>query len=594
MLIEDYGLIGDLQTAALVGRDGSIDWLCFPRFDSGACFAGLLGTDRNGRWLLAPDCAVERVERRYSERSLAHELDFHTELGVVRVTDFMPPRGTDPDVVRIVEGLEGSVPMRMELVIRFDYGSVVPWVRRLDDDTRIAVAGPDALAFRSSVPVRGENMSTVAEFTAAPGERETFVLTWFASHLEPPRAITPQHALDDTNEFWNDWLRTCGYGGRYAEAVFRSLMTLKAMTYAPTGGLVAAPTTSLPEQLGGVRNWDYRYCWLRDASFALAALVENGFVEEAGAWRSWLLRAVAGDPDDLQIMYGPAGERRLTEMELDWLDGFEASRPVRIGNGASEQFQLDVYGEVLDVLYQARRRGLPPDDSAWALCIHLLRNLERRWHEPDEGIWEVRGPRRHFTHSKVMAWVAFDRGLRLIDELGRDGPVDRWRAVRDEIQAEVLERGYDEELGSFVQSYDSKRLDASLLTIPLYGFLPADDPRVRGTLEAVRRELLVDGFVQRYRHDEEVAAIDGLPPGEGAFFLCSFWFVDNLILLGDLDEAREMFERLLSLRNDLGLLSEEYEPTLQRLVGNFPQAFSHIGLVNTALRLDAALRARDA
>jgi GH15 family glucan-1,4-alpha-glucosidase len=593
MQIEDYGLIGDLQTAALVGKDGSIDWLCFPRFDSGACFAGLLGTDRNGRWLITPDCEIDRVERRYSERSLAHELDFHTEHGVVRVTDFMPPRGTDPDVVRIVEGLEGGVPMRMELVIRFDYGSVVPWVRRLDDDTRIAVAGPDGLAFRASVPMRGENMSTVAEFTATPGERQTFVLTWFASHHAPPRAITPQHALDDTNEFWNEWLRTCGYRGRYAEAVHRSLMTLKAMTYAPTGGLVAAPTTSLPEQLGGVRNWDYRYCWLRDASFALAALVENGFVEEAGAWRSWLLRAVAGDPDDLQIMYGPAGERRLTELELDWLDGYAGSRPVRVGNGASEQFQIDVYGEVLDVLYQARRRGLPADDSAWALCIHLLRNLERRWHEPDEGIWEVRGPRRHFTHSKVMAWVAFDRGLRLIEELGREGPDDRWRAVRDEIHAEVLERGYDEELGSFVQSYDSKRLDASLLTIPLYGFLPPDDPRVRSTLEAIRRELLVDGFVQRYRHDEEVAAIDGLPPGEGAFFLCSFWFVDNLILLGELDEAREMFERLLSLRNELGLLSEEYEPTLQRLVGNFPQAFSHIGLVNTALRLDAALTRRE-
>ena len=589
MLIEDYGLISDLQTAALVGFDGSIDWLCFPRFDSGACFAALLGTERNGRWLMAPDCRIERVERRYAERSLVHELDFHTEHGVVRVTDFMPPRGTDPDLVRIVEGIEGQVPMRMELVIRFDYGSVVPWVRRLDDDTRIAIAGPDALAFRSTVPLRGENLSTVAEFVAEPGEKQSFVLTWFASHLDPPRAITPQHALDDTCSFWGDWLRTCGYEGRYAGAVFRSLMTLKALTYAPTGGLVAAPTTSLPEQVGGVRNWDYRYCWLRDASFALAALVENGYVEEAGAWRSWLLRAVAGDPDDLQIMYGPAGERRLTELEIDWLDGYAGSRPVRVGNGASEQFQLDVYGEVLDVLYQARRRGLAPDDSAWALCIHLLRNLEQRWREPDEGIWEVRGPRRHFTHSKVMAWVAFDRGLRLIEEMGREGPTDRWRGVRDEIHAEVLERGYDEELGSFIQAYGAKRLDASLLTIPLYGFLPPDDPRVRGTLEAVRRELLVDGFVQRYRHDEDVQAIDGLPPGEGAFFLCSFWFVDNLILLGDLDEAVEMFERLLALRNDLGLLSEEYDPGLKRLVGNFPQAFSHIGLVNTALRLDAAL-----
>ena len=593
MLIEDYGLIGDLQTAALVGGDGSIDWLCFPRFDSGACFAALLGSERNGRWLIAPDCRIDRVERRYSKHSLVHELDFHTEHGVVRVSDFMPPRGDDPDVVRIVEGLEGQVPMRMELVIRFDYGSVVPWVKRLDDDTRIAVAGPDALAFRASVPVRGENLSTVAEFAAEPGERQTFVLTWYQSHRDPPRAITPEHALEDTCSFWRDWLRGCGYAGRYTDAVFHSLMTLKALTYAPTGGLVAAPTTSLPEQLGGVRNWDYRYCWLRDASFALTALVESGFVEEAGAWRMWLLRAVAGDPDDLQIMYGPAGERRLTEMEVDWLDGYADSRPVRVGNGATEQFQLDVYGEVLDVLYQARRRGLPADDSAWALCIHLLRNLEIRWHEPDEGIWEVRGPRRHFTHSKVMAWVAFDRGLRLIEELGRDGPDDRWHQVRDEIKAEVLEHGYDEELGSFVGYYGSKRLDASLLTIPLYGFLPPDDPRVRGTLEAVRRELLVDGFVQRYRHDQETQHIDGLPPGEGAFFLCSFWFVDNLILLGELDEAREMFERLLSLRNDMGLLSEEYDPTLGRLVGNFPQAFSHIGLINTAHRPERAFLKQD-
>jgi GH15 family glucan-1,4-alpha-glucosidase len=589
MRIEDYGLIGDLQTAALVGLDGSIDWLCFPRFDSGACFAALLGDERNGRWLLAPDCRVERVERRYRERTLVHELDFHTEHGVVRVCDFMPPRGTDPDVVRIVEGIEGRVPMRMELVIRFDYGLVVPWVRRLDDDTRVAIAGPDALAFRTTVPVRGENMSTVAEFAMEAGERQSFVLTWFPSHHDPPRAITPEHALEDTCGFWREWLHTCGYAGRYAQPVFRSLMTLKAMTYGPTGGLVAAPTTSLPEQLGGVRNWDYRYCWLRDASFALVALLENGFVEEADAWRSWLLRAVAGDPDDLQIMYGPAGERRLAEYELEWLDGYAGSRPVRVGNSASEQFQLDVYGEVLDVLYQARRRGLPANDSAWALCMHLLRYLEGRWREPDEGIWEVRGPRRHFTHSKVMAWVAFDRGIRLIEELEREGPIERWRAVRDEIHAEVCERGYDEELGSFVQAYDAKRLDASLLTIPLFGFLPPEDPRVRGTLEAVRQELLVDGFVQRYRHDEEVETVDGLPPGEGAFFLCSFWFVDNLILLGDLDEAEEMFERLLSLRNDLGLLSEEYEPTLERLVGNFPQAFSHIGLVNTALRLDRAL-----
>jgi GH15 family glucan-1,4-alpha-glucosidase len=590
MRIEDYGLIGDLQTAALVGRNGSIDWLCFPRFDSGACFAALLGNDENGRWLLTPDCEIERVERRYREHSLVHELDFHTDHGSVRVIDFMPPRGDAPDVVRIVEGLEGSVPMRMELVLRFDYGRIVPWVRRLEDDTRIAIAGPDAVAFRTPVDVRGENLSTVADFTVEAGERIPFVLTWFPSHREPPRAITPDHAYQDTCEYWDEWLVPCTFGGRYADAVFRSLMVLKAMTYGPTGGIVAAPTTSLPEQIGGVRNWDYRYCWLRDASFALAALVGNGFVEEAGAWRAWLLRAVAGDPEGIQIMYGPAGERRLLEFELPWLDGYEGSPPVRVGNGASTQFQLDVYGEVADVLYQARRRGLPGDDSAWALLRHLIQSLETRWREPDEGIWEVRGPRRHFTHSKVMAWVAFDRGLRLIDELGRDGPKERWVEIRDAIKAEVLERGFDEELGSFVQSYDSKRLDASLLTIPLYGFLPADDPRVRGTLEAIRRELLVDGFVQRYRHDPDVESVDGLPPGEGAFFLCSFWFVDNLILLGELDEAHVMFERLLSLRNDLGLLSEEYDPVLKRLVGNFPQAFSHIGLVNTALRLDAALQ----
>jgi len=589
MRIEDYALISDLQTAALVGLNGSIDWLCFPRFDSGACFAALLGDAANGRWLLRPDCEVERVERRYRRDSLVHELDFHTEHGVVRLVDFMPPRGADPDVVRIVEGIEGRVPMRMELVLRFDYGSVVPWVRRLDDDTRIAVAGPDAIALRTPVALRGENLSTVAEFAAEPGERVPFVLTWFPSHHPPPRAIAAEHALRDTCAFWGEWLRRCGYRGRYADAVHRSLMVLKALTYAPTGGLVAAPTTSLPERLGGVRNWDYRYCWLRDASFALAALIGNGFVEEAGAWRSWLLRAVAGDPDDLQIMYGPAGERRLVELELPWLAGYENSRPVRVGNGASAQFQLDVYGEVLDVLYQARSRGLPAYDEAWALVRHLLANLERRWHEPDEGIWEVRGPRRHFTHSKVMAWVAFDRGLQLIDEHGRDGPAERWRAVRDEIHAEVLERGYDEELGSFVQSYGSKRVDASLLTIPLFGFLPANDPRVRGTLDAVRRELLVDGFVRRYRHDEETEAVDGLPPGEGAFFLCSFWFVDNLVLLGELDEAQELFDRLLALRNDVGLLAEEYDPELGRLVGNFPQAFSHIGLVNTALLLDEAL-----
>ncbi len=590
MRIEDYGLIGDLQTAALVGLNGSIDWLCLPRFDSGACFAALLDDEWAGRWLLAPDCPVHRVERRYRERTLVHELDFHCESGSVRVIDFMPPRGEEPDVVRIVEGLEGSVPMRLELVIRFEYGSIVPWVRRLDDETRVAIAGPDALSLRTPVPMRGENLRTVAEFTVEAGQREPFVLTWYPSHHELPHAVDAEEALEQTCGFWRDWLGDRSNGGRWEEAVSRSLMVLKALTYQPTGGIVAAPTTSLPEQIGGVRNWDYRYCWLRDATFALDALLESGFEDEAQAWRSWLLRAVAGDPDDLQIMYGPAGERRLPERELSWLNGYEGSKPVRVGNGASTQFQLDVYGEVMDVLHQARRRRIGPGDESWALQRVLLANLERRWQEPDEGIWEVRGPRRHFTHSKVMAWVAMDRAVKAVEDFGRNGDVERWRRVRDEIHAQVLERGYDEELGSFVQSYDSKRLDASLLTIPLFGFLPADDPRVRGTLEAVRRELLVDGFVQRYRHDEEVEDVDGLPPGEGAFFLCSFWFVDNLVLLGELDEACEMFERLLALRNDLGLLSEEYDPGLERLVGNFPQAFSHIGLINTALLLEKALQ----
>jgi GH15 family glucan-1,4-alpha-glucosidase len=589
MRIEDYGLISDLQTAALVGANGSIDWLCLPRFDSGACFSALLGDEWDGHWRLAPDCKVLRVERCYRERTLVHELEFHTELGVARVIDFMPPRGQEPDVVRIVEGVEGTVPMRMELVIRFEYGSIVPWVQRVEDEMRVAIAGPDALALRTAVPVRGENLRTVAEFTVEAGQRSPFVLTWYPSHQETPPAIDPEQSLGETCTFWREWLGNRTYGGRWEEAVTRSLMVLKALTYQPTGGIVAAPTTSLPEQIGGVRNWDYRYCWLRDATFALDALLENGFEDEAQAWRSWLLRAVAGDPDDLQIMYGPAGERQLPERELPWLTGYEGSKPVRMGNGASTQFQLDVYGEVLDVLHQARRRHIEPDDQSWAIQRLMLANLERRWHEPDEGIWEVRGPKRHFTHSKVMAWVAFDRGVKAVEQFGREGAVERWRAARDAIHAEVLEQGFDETLGSFVQYYGSDRVDASLLTIPLFGFLRPDDPRVRGTLEAVRRELLVDGFVQRYRHDEKVEEVDGLPPGEGAFFLCSFWFVDNLVLLGDLDEATEMFERLLSLRNSLGLLSEEYDPGLKRLVGNFPQAFSHIGLINTALLLDKAL-----
>ena len=592
MRIEDYGLIGDLQTAALVGRNGSIDWLCFPRFDSGACFAALLGDEDNGRWLLAPAGEVRRVERRYREHTLVHELDFHTDEGSVRVIDFMPPRGVDPDVVRIVEGLAGEVRMRMQLVIRFDYGWIVPWVRRIAEGARIAIAGPDALALQAPVELYGENFTTVAEFTVAAGERVPFTLTWFPSHHEAPAPIDPEQALEDTCDFWREWAGTCTYNGHWREPVIRSLMVLKAMTYAPTGGIVAAPTTSLPEKLGGVRNWDYRYCWLRDATFALDALVDHGFIDEARGWRSWLLRAVAGNPDDLQIMYGPAGERRLLELELDWLPGYEESRPVRIGNGASKQFQLDVYGEVLDVLHQARMRKLEQDEDSWALQRRLLESLEERWREPDEGIWEVRGPRRHFTHSKVMTWVGFDRGIKAVEDFGHEGPVNRWRELRAEIHAEVLSRGFDRELNSFVQSYESERLDASLLTIPIVGFLPPDDPRVRGTLEAIRRELYQDGFVQRYSHDEAAEMVDGLPPGEGAFLLCTFWFIDNLALLGELDEAYELFGRMVALRNDLGLLSEEYDVELGRFCGNFPQAFSHIGLINTATILEAAFASR--
>jgi GH15 family glucan-1,4-alpha-glucosidase len=588
--IEDYGLIGDLQTAALVGRNGSIDWLCLPRFDSDACFSAILGSEWDGHWLLAPDAEIVSVERCYREDTLVHELVFETAEGSVRVIDFMPPRGADPDVVRIVEGINGTVPMRMELVIRFDYGSVVPWVQRMADGSRVAVAGPDAVSLRTPVEVRGENLRTVADFTVSAGERKPFVLTWYPSHHDEPAAIDPEQALEDTCGFWRDWIAQCTYEGRWHKAVQRSLIVLKAMTYSPTGGLVAAPTTSLPEQIGGVRNWDYRYCWLRDATFALDVLIENGFIDEARAWRRWLLRAVAGDPDDLQIMYGPAGERRLTEREVPWLAGYEGSQPVRVGNGASTQFQLDVYGEVMDVLHEARRHHLERDENSWALQGALLANLERRWREPDEGIWEVRGGRRHFTHSKVMAWVAFDRGVKAVEEFGHDGPLERWRDVRAEIHAEVLEHGFDEELASFVQSYGSQRLDASLLTIPLVGFLPPDDPRVLGTLEAIRRELFVDGFVERYLHDAD--AVDGLPPGEGAFFLCSFWFVDNLALVGQVDEAVEIFERLLALRNELGLLAEEYDRALGRQVGNFPQAFSHIGLISTAMTLDRALARR--
>jgi GH15 family glucan-1,4-alpha-glucosidase len=581
--IEDYALLGDLQAAALVERGGSIDWLCFPRFDSGACFAALLGGEQNGRWLLAP-AGGGTSTRRYLHDTVVLETTWETDEGSVRVLDFMPPRGQAPDVVRIVEGIGGRVRMRSELVIRFDYGHVVPWVRRIGDD-RIAVAGPDALCFRTPAHTRGENMRTVSELTVDEGERVPFVLTWFPSHEEPPPAIDPEQALAETESFWREWNARCKVPlpGEWRDLIHRSLMVLKALTYGPTGGIVAAPTTSLPEWIGGVRNWDYRYCWLRDATLTLLALLNGSHAEEAAAWQSWLLRAVAGDPADLQIMYGVAGERRLTEAELPWLAGYERSAPVRIGNAASEQLQLDVYGEVMDALYQARAHGLPFERSAWALQTTLLEYLERAWREPDDGIWEIRGERRHFVHSKAMAWVAFDRAVRSVEQQGVDGPLDRWGALRDEIHGDVCEHGYDERLGTFTQSYGSPELDASLLLLPLVGFLPASDPRIRGTVEAVERELLHDGLVLRYRTRD--GGVDGLPPGEGVFLPCSFWLVDCLELLGRHDEAHALFRRLVSLANDVGLLAEEYDPVGRRLLGNFPQAFTHLALINSAFNV---------
>jgi len=581
--IEDYALIGDTQTAALVGRDGSIDWLCLPRFDSGACFAALLGHERHGRWILSPVCDVRQVRRRYRPGTLILETEFETEDGTVRVIDCMPPRERAPDVVRIVEGVHGQVPMRMELVIRFDYGSVVPWVRQMNGMLS-AVAGPDALYLHTPIETRGEDLTTVADFSVSEGQRVPFLLIWHPSHEAPPQPIDALGAVKDTEEWWQEWSDRCTYKGEWQDHVLRSLITLKALTYAPTGGIVAAATTSLPEFLGGVRNWDYRYGWLRDATFTLYALMTAGYKEEASSWRDWLLRAVAGDPAELQIMYGPAGERRLIEIELPWLPGYEGSAPVRIGNAAVRQFQLDVYGEVMDTLHQARRIGIEEDESAWALQRHLLDFLESRWKEPDEGIWEVRGPRRQFTHSKVMAWVAVDRFVKDMEGLGEKSDLDRWKRLRVEIHEQVCAQGYDPRRRAFTQYYGSKELDASLLMIPLVGFLPATDERMRGTVQAIEQELCREGFVLRYQ-TEETRAIDGLPPGEGVFLACTFWLADNYALLGRREEARHLFERLLGLCNDVGLLSEQYDPYAQRLLGNFPQAFSHVSLINTAHNL---------
>jgi GH15 family glucan-1,4-alpha-glucosidase len=585
--IEDYALIGDTHSAALVGANGSIDWLCLPRFDSAACFAALLGTPDNGRWLIAPKGAERVSSRRYEERALVLISEWRTADGTVRVTDFMPPRTEQPELVRIVEGVSGSVLMTMELVLRFDYGRLVPWLHKVGGDT-CAVAGPDAVCLRSSVPTHGEELRTVAEFTVAEGDFVPFVLSWHQSH-EPPRE--PPHAggaLAATLDWWRDWSSRMRYNGEWADDVRNSLMVLKALTYAPTGGIVAAPTTSLPEQIGGVRNWDYRYCWVRDAAFTLWALNIGGYTGEARRFRDWLLRAAGGDPPALQVLYGVSGESRLPEFELPWLAGYEKSTPVRVGNAAAEQFQLDVYGETVDTLHLARVMGLEPNPTSWSMERLLVEFVEERWHDPDEGIWEVRGPRRPFTHSKVLAWTGLDRAVKAVERYGLDGPVERWRAVRDEIKADVLSHAFDGERNTFTQYYGSQELDASVLMLPLVHFLPASDPRMRGTIAAIERELMDGGFVMRYSAECD----DGLPPGEGAFLICTFWLVDNYALMGKLDEATELFERLLSLRNDVGLLAEQYDPRLRRLTGNFPQALTHVGLVTSAYNLDRARRAR--
>jgi GH15 family glucan-1,4-alpha-glucosidase len=584
--IEDYALIGDTQTAALVGKDGSIDWLCAPRFDSGAVFAALLGDRNNGHWQIAPAGGLQKVERRYLDDTLVLETTFTTDEGIVKVTDCMPIRGKSVDIVRLVEGVSGRVPMHMEMTIRFDYGSVVPWVGRSDDATINAVAGPDAICLRTPVTAHGAGKATVADFVVEAGETLPFALAYHESHHPPPRSLNAARALKDTERWWRKWAGQCTYDGMWKDAVMRSLITLKALTYAPTGGIVAAPTTSLPEWIGSVRNWDYRYCWLRDATLTLSSLTVGGYTDEALAWRDWLLRAAAGDPEDLQIMYGPAGERRLTEYTIDWLDGYEGSTPVRVGNAASEQFQLDVYGEVLATLY--RTRQLIPDDhrhqNSWPLEQAMLTELETLWRHPDEGIWEVRGPRQHFTHSKVMAWSAFDRAVANIEEFGLDGPLERWRAIRDEIHTQICDEAWDPSLNAFTQAYGSKKLDAAVLMMAMVGFLPPTDPRIIGTVDAIERTLLRDGFVARYR-TSPVGEVDGLPAGEGAFLPCSFWLADNLAMIGRYDDAVALFERLLGLANDVGLLAEEYDGGAGRQLGNFPQAFTHVCLVNTAARL---------
>ncbi|MEZ0167602.1 glycoside hydrolase family 15 protein [Microvirga sp. TS319] len=580
--IEDYALIGDCETAALVSRDGSIDWLCWPRFDSEACFAALLGTPEHGRWLIAPSCGVNRATRRYRDDALILETTFETDQGIVTLIDFMPVRDSGSDLVRIVRCEKGEVPMRVEFTLRFDYGRLMPWMERPDERCWQVVAGPHSAVLRTDVPVQAQHYGITADFTVREDRPEPFVLSYRASHLPLPEPVDAENALHRTEQWWRRWISHCSYKGAWAEPVQRSLITIKAMTYRPTGGIIAAPTTSLPERQGGQRNWDYRFCWLRDATFMVACLLKAGFRDEARAWRDWLLRAVAGMPAQVQPIYGIAGEHRLNEWEASWLPGFNGAKPVRVGNAAFTQFQLDVFGEVMNALHFARRAEIAPSEAGWHLQKALLDHLGEVWDEPDEGIWEVRAGRQHFVHSKVMAWVGVDRAIKATELCGLEGPVEQWKTLRNRIHAEVCERGFDPQRGAFVQAFGSQYLDASTLVIPIVGFLPVTDPRMQSTIAVIERDLIRDGFVLRY---DTGKTKDGLPPGEGAFLVCSFWLAENYSLQGRHDEARDLFERLLTLRNDVGLLAEEYDPAAKTFLGNFPQALSHLALVNTAHKL---------
>jgi GH15 family glucan-1,4-alpha-glucosidase len=590
LAIEDYGLIGDCETAALVGRDGSIDWLCWPAFDSDACFAAILGTEKHGRWLIAPEGKITKSSRRYQGQTLILQTRFETGEGVVDLIDFMPPRGEASDVVRLVRGVEGRVKMRMQLVLRFSFGVDIPWVKQTEDRSALlAIAGPDMTVLRTPVETRGEDMTTVADFEVGAGETVPFVLTYGPSHLDPPEAIDPEIALKETEEFWKEWCSRCSYEGEHRELVLRSLITLKALTYAPSGGIVAAPTTSLPEKLGGARNWDYRYCWLRDATFTLLALMNSGYTEEASAWHNWLLRAAAGAPDNMQIMYGIMGQRRLLEWEADWLPGYEGAQPVRVGNAAHAQLQLDVYGELIDAFHQARMAKLELDDGSWDLECAVLNHLTEVWDHPDHGIWERRGEPRHYVFSKVMTWVAFDRAIKSVEKFGFEAPLDEWRALRDTIHRDVCTHGFDAGLNSFVESYGSKLFDASLLLLPAVGFLPPTDAKIRGTLAAIERYMMRDGFV--LRHDPREVSLEEKQPIEGAFLACSLWLADAYVLAGELPKAQALFDRVVAIANDLGLLAEEYDSGPKRQTGNFPQALTHIALINTAHNLDEATKA---